>query len=301
MGIFVGKNSRVVVQGITGKQATFHTNIMKEYGTNVVAGVTPGRAGEKVLDTIPVFNTVTDAVRETGANVSVIYVPARFAADSIIEAAEAGIDIVVCITEHIPVLDMVKVRRYLEGRKTRLIGPNCPGILTVDECRLGLLPTYIHKKGHVGVVSRSGTLTYEVTYQLTMAGIGQTTCIGIGGDPVKGMDFIEVLDAFNRDEDTLAVMMIGEIGGTAEEEAAAWIKAYMKKPVIGFISGQQAPPGKRMGHAGAIISGGKGTAADKIKALNGAGIEVAETVAAMGDLAVKVLKENGLYDTCHTC
>ena len=301
MGIFVGKNSRVVVQGITGKQATFHTNIMKEYGTNVVAGVTPGRAGERVLDTIPVFNTVTDAVRETGANVSVIYVPARFAADSIIEAAEAGIDIVVCITEHIPVLDMVKVRRYLEGRKTRLIGPNCPGILTVDECRLGLLPTYIHKKGHVGVVSRSGTLTYEVTYQLTMAGIGQTTCIGIGGDPVKGMDFIEVLDAFNRDEDTLAVMMIGEIGGTAEEEAAAWIKANMKKPVIGFISGQQAPPGKRMGHAGAIISGGKGTAADKIKALNGAGIEVAETVAAMGDLAVKVLKENGLYDTCHTC
>ena len=301
MGIFVGKDSRVVVQGITGKQATFHTNIMKEYGTNVVAGVTPGRAGETVLDTIPVFNTVTDAMRETGANVSVIYVPARFAADSIIEAAEAGIDIVVCITEHIPVLDMVKVRRYLKGKHTRLIGPNCPGILTVDECRLGLLPTYIHKKGHVGVVSRSGTLTYEVTYQLTMAGIGQTTCIGIGGDPVKGMDFIEVLDAFNRDEDTLAVMMIGEIGGTAEEEAAAWIKAHMKKPVIGFISGQQAPPGKRMGHAGAIISGGKGTAADKIKALNGAGIEVAETVAAMGDLAVKVLKENGLYDTCHTC
>ena len=301
MGIFVGKDSRVVVQGITGKQATFHTNIMKEYGTNVVAGVTPGRAGETVLDTIPVFNTVTDAMRETGANVSVIYVPARFAADSIIEAAEAGIDIVVCITEHIPVLDMVKVRRYLKGKHTRLIGPNCPGILTVDECRLGLLPTYIHKKGHVGVVSRSGTLTYEVTYQLTMAGIGQTTCIGIGGDPVKGMDFIEVLDAFKRDEDTLAVMMIGEIGGTAEEEAAAWIKAYMKKPVIGFISGQQAPPGKRMGHAGAIISGGKGTAADKIKALNEAGIEVAETVAAMGDLAVKVLKENGLYDTCHTC
>ena len=301
MGIFVGKNSRVVVQGITGKQATFHTNIMKEYGTNVVAGVTPGRSGEKVLDTIPVFNTVTDAVRETGANVSVIYVPARFAADSIIEATDAGIDIVVCITEHIPVLDMVKVRRYLEGKKTRLIGPNCPGILTVDECRLGLLPTYIHKKGHVGVVSRSGTLTYEVTYQLTMAGIGQTTCIGIGGDPVKGMDFIEVLEAFNEDEDTLAVMMIGEIGGTAEEEAAEWIKANMKKPVIGFISGQQAPPGKRMGHAGAIISGGKGTAADKIKALNGAGIEVAETVAAMGDLAVKVLKENGLYDTCHTC
>ena len=297
MGIFVGKQSRVVVQGITGKQATFHTKIMQDYGTNVVAGVTPGKAGMRVLDTIPVFNTVSDAVKETGANVSVIYVPARFAADSIIEAADAGIDVVCCITEHIPVLDMVKVRRYLKGRKTKLIGPNCPGILTVDECRLGLLPTYIHKKGHVGVVSRSGTLTYEVT----MAGIGQTTCIGIGGDPVKGMDFIEVLDAFNKDDDTLAVMMIGEIGGTAEEEAAQWIHENMKKPVIGFISGQQAPPGKRMGHAGAIISGGKGTAADKIKALNDVGIEVAPTVAEMGALAVRVLKEKGLYEKCHTC
>ena len=301
MGIFVGKDSRVVVQGITSKQATFHTNIMKEYGTNVVAGVSPGKAGETVLDTIPVFNTVSDAARETGANVSVIYVPARFAADAIMEAADAGMDLVCCITEHIPVLDMVKVRHYLKTRKTKLIGPNCPGILTVDECRLGLLPTYIHKKGHVGVISRSGTLTYEVTYQLTMAGIGQTTCIGIGGDPVKGLDFIDVLDAFNQDDETLAVMMIGEIGGTAEEEAAAWIKENMKKPVVGFISGRQAPPGKRMGHAGAIISGGKGTAADKIKALNDAGIEVADTVASMGETAVRVLKEAGLYDTCHTC
>lgn len=300
MGIFVGKDSKVVVQGITGKQATFHTQIMKDYGTNVVAGVTPGRAGEEVLG-IPVFNTVSDAVEATGANVSVIYVPARFAADSVIEAADAGVDLVVCITEHIPVMDMIRVRRYLKDKKTKLIGPNCPGILTVDECRLGLLPTYIHKKGHVGVVSRSGTLTYEVTYQLTMAGIGQTTCIGIGGDPVKGMDFIEVLKAFNEDEDTLAVMMIGEIGGTAEEEAAEWIKENMKKPVVGFISGQQAPPGKRMGHAGAIISGGKGTAKDKIKALNAAGIEVADTVASMGQLAVKVLKEHGIYDKCHTC
>ncbi|MDY6296558.1 MAG: succinate--CoA ligase subunit alpha [Schwartzia succinivorans] len=300
MGIFVGKDSKVVVQGITGKQATFHTQIMKDYGTNVVAGVTPGRAGEEVLG-IPVFNTVSDAVEATGANVSVIYVPARFAADSVIEAADAGVDLVVCITENIPVMDMIRVRRYLKDKKTKLIGPNCPGILTVDECRLGLLPTYIHKKGHVGVVSRSGTLTYEVTYQLTMAGIGQTTCIGIGGDPVKGMDFIEVLKAFNEDEDTLAVMMIGEIGGTAEEEAAEWIKENMKKPVVGFISGQQAPPGKRMGHAGAIISGGKGTAKDKIKALNAAGIEVADTVASMGQLAVKVLKEHGIYDKCHTC
>ena len=301
MGIFVGKDSRVVVQGITGKQATFHTKVMLEYGTNVVAGVTPGRAGEKVLDKIPVFNTVQDAVDEAGANVSVIYVPARFAADSICEGVDAGLDLIVCITEHIPVLDMIRVRRYMQGKKTKLIGPNCPGILTVDECRLGLLPTYIHKKGHVGVVSRSGTLTYEVTYQLTMAGIGQTTAIGIGGDPIKGLDFIEVLDAFNKDDDTLAVMLIGEIGGTAEEEAAAWIKANMKKPVIGFISGRQAPPGKRMGHAGAIISGGKGTAADKIKALNAAGIEVADTVAHMGETAVRVLKKAGLYEKCHTC
>ena len=301
MGIFVGKDSRVVVQGITGKQATFHTKVMLEYGTNVVAGVTPGRAGEKVLDKIPVFNTVQDAVDEAGANVSVIYVPARFAADSICEGVDAGLDLIVCITEHIPVLDMIRVRRYMQGKKTKLIGPNCPGILTVDECRLGLIPTYIHKKGHVGVVSRSGTLTYEVTYQLTMAGIGQTTAIGIGGDPIKGLDFIEVLDAFNKDDDTLAVMLIGEIGGTAEEEAAAWIKANMKKPVIGFISGREAPPGKRMGHAGAIISGGKGTAADKIKALNAAGIEVADTVAHMGETAVRVLKKAGLYEKCHTC
>ncbi len=301
MGIFVGKNSKVVVQGITGKQATFHTKVMLEYGTNVVAGVTPGKAGEKVLGQVPVFNTVQDAVDETGANVSVIYVPARFAADSICEGVDAGLDLIVCITEHIPVLDMIRVRRYMQGKNTKLIGPNCPGILTVDECRLGLIPTYIHKKGHVGVVSRSGTLTYEVTYQLTMAGIGQTTAIGIGGDPIKGLDFIEVLDAFNQDDDTLAVMLIGEIGGTAEEEAAAWVKANMKKPVIGFISGRQAPPGKRMGHAGAIISGGKGTAADKIRALNDAGIEVADTVANMGETAVKVLKKAGLYERCHTC
>ena len=300
MSVFVNKDTKVIVQGITGHQATFHTKIALDYGTNIVAGVTPGRGGEKVLG-VPVFNTVAEAVEATGANASIIYVPARFAADSICEGIDAGLDFVCCITEHIPVLDMIRVRSYLKGKKTHFLGPNCPGILTVDECRLGLLPTYIHKKGHVGVISRSGTLTYEATYQLTMAGIGQTTCVGLGGDPVKGMDFIDALKAFNEDDDTYAIIMIGEIGGTAEEEAAAWIKANMKKPVIGFIAGRQAPPGKRMGHAGAIISGGVGTADDKIKALNAAGIEVADTVAHIGETAVKVLKEAGIYDKCHTC
>lgn len=300
MSVFVNKDTKVIVQGITGHQATFHTKIALDYGTNIVAGVTPGRGGEKVLG-IPVFNTVAEAVEATGANASIIYVPARFAADSICEGVDAGLDFVCCITEHIPVLDMIRVRSYLKGKKTHFLGPNCPGILTVDECRLGLLPTYIHKKGHVGVISRSGTLTYEATYQLTMAGIGQTTCVGLGGDPVKGMDFIDALKAFNEDDDTYAIIMIGEIGGNAEEEAAAWIKANMKKPVIGFIAGRQAPPGKRMGHAGAIISGGVGTADDKIKALNAAGIEVADTVAHIGETAVKVLKEAGIYDKCHTC
>lgn len=300
MSVFVNKDTKVIVQGITGHQATFHTKIALDYGTNIVAGVTPGRGGEKVLG-IPVFNTVAEAVEATGANASIIYVPARFAADSICEGIDAGLDFVCCITEHIPVLDMIRVRSYLKGKKTHFLGPNCPGILTVDECRLGLLPTYIHKKGHVGVISRSGTLTYEATYQLTMAGIGQTTCVGLGGDPVKGMDFIDALKAFNEDDDTYAIIMIGEIGGNAEEEAAAWIKANMKKPMIGFIAGRQAPPGKRMGHAGAIISGGVGTADDKIKALNAAGIEVADTVAHIGETAVKVLKEAGIYDKCHTC
>lgn len=300
MSVFVNKDTKVIVQGITGHQATFHTKIALDYGTNIVAGVTPGRGGEKVLG-VPVFNTVAEAVEATGANASIIYVPARFAADSICEGIDASLDFVCCITEHIPVLDMIRVRSYLKGKKTHFLGPNCPGILTVDECRLGLLPTYIHKKGHVGVISRSGTLTYEATYQLTMAGIGQTTCVGLGGDPVKGMDFIDALKAFNEDDDTYAIIMIGEIGGNAEEEAAAWIKANMKKPVIGFIAGRQAPPGKRMGHAGAIISGGVGTADDKIKALNAAGIEVADTVAHIGETAVKVLKEAGIYDKCHTC
>lgn len=300
MSVFVDKSTKVIVQGITGHQATFHTKIAVDYGTNIVAGVTPGHGGEEVMG-IPVFNTVAEAVAATGANASVIYVPARFAADSICEAIDSDLDFVCCITEHIPVLDMVKVRDYLRGKKTRLLGPNCPGILTVDGCRLGLLPTYIHKKGHVGVISRSGTLTYEATYQLTMAGIGQTTCVGLGGDPIKGMDFIDALEAFNDDEDTYAVVMIGEIGGTAEEEAAAWIKENMKKPVVAFISGRQAPAGKRMGHAGAIISGGKGTADDKIKALNAVGIEVADTVASIGETAIKVLKKAGIYDKCHNC
>lgn len=300
MGIFVGKDSKVIVQGMTGKQAAFHAKISQDYGTNIVAGVSPGKAGETVLG-VPIFNTVSDAVKATGANASIIYVPARFAADSICEAIDAELDFVCCVTEHIPVQDMIRVKAYLKGKKTVLLGPNCPGILTVDEARLGLLPCYIHKKGHVGVVSRSGTLTYEATYQLSMAGIGQTTAIGIGGDPVKGLDFIDVLDAFNKDPETLAVVMIGEIGGTAEEEAAEWITKNMTKPVVAFISGRQAPPGKRMGHAGAVISGGKGTAADKIKALNAAGIEVADTVAQIGETAIKVLKKAGLYEKCKTC
>lgn len=278
----------------------FHTKQMIEYGTQIVGGVTPGKGGT-VVEGVPVFNTLAEAVAATGATVSVIYVPARFAADAIFEGVNAELELVVCITEHVPVQDMVRVRAYMKGKKTRLIGPNCPGILTTDECRIGLIPGYIHKKGHVGVISRSGTLTYEATFQLSAAGIGQTTAIGIGGDPIKGTDFIDALQAFNDDDDTLAVMMIGEIGGTAEEEAAQWISKNMKKPVVGFIAGRQAPPGKRMGHAGAIISGGKGTAADKIKALNAAGIEVAGTVAHMGETMIGVLKKNGLYEKCKTC
>ena len=300
MGIFVDKNTKVIVQGITGKTALFHTKQMIEYGTQIVGGVTPGKGGT-VVEGVPVFNTLAEAVAATGATVSVIYVPARFAADAIFEGVNAELELVVCITEHVPVQDMVRVRAYMKGKKTRLIGPNCPGILTTDECRIGLIPGYIHKKGHVGVISRSGTLTYEATFQLSAAGIGQTTAIGIGGGPIKGTDFIDALQAFNDDDDTLAVMMIGEIGGTAEEEAAQWISKNMKKPVVGFIAGRQAPPGKRMGHAGAIISGGKGTAADKIKALNAAGIEVAGTVAHMGETMIGVLKKNGLYEKCKTC
>ncbi|MFD0943312.1 succinate--CoA ligase subunit alpha [Savagea faecisuis] len=299
MSIYINKDTKVIVQGITGSTALFHTEQMLEYGTKIVGGVTPGKGGTEAAG-VPVFNTVEEAVKATGATVSVIYVPAPFAADAIMEATDAGLDMTICITEHIPVLDMVKVKRYMEGKNTRLVGPNCPGVITADECKIGIMPGYIHTKGHVGVVSRSGTLTYEATHQLSEAGIGQTTAVGIGGDPVNGTNFIDVLKEFNEDPETYAVVMIGEIGGTAEEEAAEWVKANMTKPVVGFIGGQTAPPGKRMGHAGAIISGGKGTAAEKIKAMNAAGIQVADTPSVIGETLIKVLKEEGLYDKCKT-
>ncbi|WP_040929151.1 succinate--CoA ligase subunit alpha [Nosocomiicoccus massiliensis] len=299
MAVFVDKDTKVIVQGITGSTALFHTKQMLDYGTKIVGGVTPGKGGQ-VVEGVPVFNTVEEAKKETGATVSVVYVPAPFAADSIMEAADAGLELVICITEHIPVLDMVKVVDYLEDKETRLVGPNCPGIITADETKIGIMPGYIHKKGHVGVVSRSGTLTYEAVHQLTEAGIGQTTAVGIGGDPVNGTDFIDVLKAFNEDDETLAVVMIGEIGGTAEEEAAAWVKENMTKPVVGFIGGQTAPPGKRMGHAGAIISGGQGTAEGKIKAMNDAGIDTADTPSVIGETLIERIKKEGLYEQCLT-
>ncbi|TGB04820.1 succinate--CoA ligase subunit alpha [Halobacillus salinus] len=299
MSVYINKDTKVIVQGITGSTALFHTKQMVEYGTQIVGGVTPGKGGTEV-EGIPVFNTVSEAVEKTGANASVIYVPAPFAADAIMEATDAEMDLAICITEHIPVLDMVKVKRYMEGKKTRLVGPNCPGVITPDECKIGIMPGYIHKKGHVGVVSRSGTLTYEAVHQLSEAGVGQSTAVGIGGDPVNGTDFIDVLKAFNEDDDTEAVIMIGEIGGTAEEEAAEWVKANMNKPVVGFIGGRTAPPGKRMGHAGAIISGGKGTADEKIRVMNECGIQVAETPSVMGDTLINVLKEENLYEKCKT-
>ncbi|HBV23277.1 MAG TPA: succinate--CoA ligase subunit alpha [Jeotgalicoccus sp.] len=300
MAVFVDKNTKVIVQGITGSTALFHTKQMLEYGTQIVAGVTPGKGGQEV-EGVPVFNTVEEAKKETGATVSVVYVPAPFAADSIMEAADAELDLVICITEHIPVLDMVKVVRYLEDKKTRLIGPNCPGVITADETKIGIMPGYIHKKGHVGVVSRSGTLTYEAVHQLTQEGVGQTSAVGIGGDPVNGTNFIDVLKEFNEDPETYAVVMIGEIGGTAEEEAAEWVRDNMTKPVVGFIGGQTAPPGKRMGHAGAIISGGKGTADEKIRIMNECGIETAATPSEIGETLIeRIKKEDGLYEKCLT-
>lgn len=306
MSILIGKHTRVITQGITGKTALFHAKGALDYGTQMVGGTSPGKGGTSVditLDSgetvsLPVFNTVREAKETTGATASVIYVPPAAAADSILEAVEAEMELVICITEGIPVLDMVKVKRYLEGKNTVLIGPNCPGVITPGECKIGIMPGYIHLPGHVGVVSRSGTLTYEAVHQLTTRGIGQSSAVGIGGDPVKGSEFIDILQRFNEDEDTHAVIMIGEIGGTAEEEAAEWIRDYMTKPVVGFIGGATAPAGKRMGHAGAIISGGKGTAKEKIEKLEECGITVAPTPAEMGSTLVRVLEEKGILQTC---
>jgi succinyl-CoA synthetase alpha subunit len=288
LSILVDKNTRVVVQGITGKEGTFHTKQMVAYGTNIVAGVTPGKGGT-THEGIAIFNTVAEAVNATGANASVIYVPPPFAADAVMEAADAGLPLAVCITEGIPALDMVKAFNYLQGRSTRLIGPNCPGIISPGKCKIGIMPGHIHSEGRIGVVSRSGTLTYEAVHQLSQAGYGQSSAIGIGGDPVIGTTHLDALRLFNEDPETDAVIMIGEIGGTAEETAALYVKEHMKKPVIGFIAGQTAPPGRRMGHAGAIIAGGKGTAAEKMAAMTDAGIHVVQSPAEMGAKVAEVL------------
>lgn len=288
MAVLVNKNTRLVVQGITGKEGSFHTRQMVEYGTNVVAGVTPGKGGEK-FEGIPIFNTVSEAVQETGANTSVIFVPPAFAADAIMEAADAGVEVIICITEGIPVREMVQVYEYLKDKPARLIGPNCPGVISPGKAKVGIMPGFIHREGTIGVISRSGTLTYEAVDQLTRLGLGQSTCIGIGGDPVIGTRYIDALKLFQDDDETEAVVLIGEIGGTAEEEAAEWIKQNFRKPVIGFIAGQTAPPGRRMGHAGAIISGGKGTAAEKMKILEEAGITVCKSPAEIGMTVKRVL------------
>ena len=290
MAVLVDKNTRLCVQGITGAAGGFHAKQCMEYGTTVVAGVTPGKGGQKFQEKVPVFDTMAEARKQTGCNVSVIFVPAAGAADSILEAVDADVELVICITEGIPVMDMMRVKAQMGGRKSRLIGPNCPGIITPGECKIGIMPGYIHKPGNVGVISRSGTLTYEAVWQLTSRGYGQSTCIGIGGDPINGMSHLDAVKLFNDDPDTNAMIVIGEIGGSAEEEAAEWIKENCDKPVAAFIAGATAPPGRRMGHAGAIVSGGKGTAAGKIEALKAAGIAVADTPATMADTLIQRMK-----------
>src|SRR5262245_16469696 len=296
MAILLKPDTKILVQGITGSFGARHTQLSLAYGTRVVAGVTPGKGGQKFEEKVPIFDTVAEAVRETGATASAIFVPPPFAADAILEGVDAGLDLVVCITEGIPVNDMIRVKRAMQGRKTRLVGPNCPGVVTPGEgkdshggCRIGIAPGYIHKKGNIGVVSRSGTLTYEAVWQLTSRGVGQSTCVGIGGDPVNGTSHLDIIKMFNDDPETKGIIMIGEIGGSAEEEAAEWIKKNCKKPVAGFIAGATAPPGRRMGHAGAIVSGGKGTAAAKIAAFRDAGIGIAETPSVMADTLLKMM------------
>ena len=290
MSILVDKNTRLLVQGITGSSGAFHAKGCMEYGTNVVAGVTPGKGGQLFEGKVPVFDTVYEAREKTGCNATMIFVPAPFAADAILEAADAGVELIVCITEGIPVMDMMRVKAALKESSSRLIGPNCPGIITPDQCKIGIMPGYIHKAGNIGVISRSGTLTYEAVWQLTQRGYGQSTCIGIGGDPINGTSHLEAVKLFAEDSGTEALILIGEIGGTAEEEAAAWIKENSKKPVTAFIAGMTAPPGRRMGHAGAIVSGGKGTASGKIDALRAAGIAIAETPASIGETLIRNLK-----------
>ncbi|HEY5595121.1 MAG TPA: succinate--CoA ligase subunit alpha [Nitrospiria bacterium] len=290
MSILVNKNTKVIVQGITGKEGSFHAAACREYGTKIVGGVTPGKGGTTFEGT-PVFNTVYEAVEATRPDVSMIFVPPAFAGDAIMEAADAGIGLIICITEGIPLADMIRAKRFITGKPVRLIGPNCPGIITPEECKIGIMPGFIHKKGSVGVVSRSGTLTYEAVWQLTGLGLGQSTCVGIGGDPVNGTNFVDVLELFQKDKNTEAIVMIGEIGGDAEERAADYIKARVTKPVVGFIAGVTAPPGRRMGHAGAIISGGKGTAAQKIKTLEAAGVKIVQNPAVIGEAVKHLMKE----------